>query len=61
MFSIQYRIVSRKIHLHNKIQNMEISTVKQIFRRIFTDSTKYNIVKQAKVMNKIINKNKPKR
>ncbi|XP_068980026.1 uncharacterized protein [Bombus flavifrons] len=58
---MQYRIVSRKIHLHNKIQNMEISTVKQIFRRIFTDSTKYNIVKQAKVMNKIINKNKPKR
>lgn len=61
MFSIQYRIVSRKIHFHNKIQNMEISTVKQIFRRIFTDSTKYNIVKQAKVMNKIMNKNKPKR
>lgn len=53
--------MSRKIHLHNKIQNMEISTVKQIFRRIFTDSTKYDIVKQAKVMNKIMNKNKPKR
>ncbi|XP_050484968.1 putative ribosome-binding factor A, mitochondrial [Bombus huntii] len=40
---------------------MEISTVKQIFRRIFTDSTKYDIVKQAKVMNKIMNKNKQKR
>ncbi|XP_071875436.1 uncharacterized protein [Bombus fervidus] len=61
MFSIQYRIVIRKIHFYNKIQNMDISTVKQIFRCIFTDSTKYNIVKQAKVMNKIIKKNKSKR
>ncbi|XP_060827737.1 uncharacterized protein LOC132913416 [Bombus pascuorum] len=61
MFSIQYRIVSRKIHFYNKIQNMEISTVKQIFRCICTDSTKYNIEKQAKFMNKIIKKNKSKR